>query len=111
MARGGADLKGVISFHGNLDTPNPADNNNIKAKVLICHGADDPFVTQEQVTDFWSQMRGTKVNWQLIIYSGAVHGFTNPNNGSVPSKGIAYDKLADIRSWMAMKYFLAEIFM
>jgi dienelactone hydrolase len=110
MARGGADLRGVISFHGNLDTPNPADNNNIRAKVLVCHGGDDPFVTQEQVNDFWSQMRGTKVNWQLIIYSGAVHGFTNPNNGSVPSKGIAYDKLADIRSWMAMKQFFAEIF-
>jgi dienelactone hydrolase len=110
MARSGADLKGVVSFHGNLDTPNPADNNNIKAKVLVCHGADDPHVPQEQVTDFWSQMRNTKVDWQLIIYSGAVHGFTNPNNGSVPSKGIAYDKLADIRSWLAMKEFFKEIF-
>ncbi|MGD1042537.1 MAG: dienelactone hydrolase family protein, partial [Sedimentisphaerales bacterium] len=106
----GADLKGVISFHGNLDTPNPADANNIKAKVLVCHGADDPYVPQEQVTAFWSQMRNTKVDWQLIIYSGAVHGFTNPDNGSDPSKGAAYNKQADIRSWQAMKEFFKEIF-
>jgi dienelactone hydrolase len=110
MARSGADLKGVISFHGNLDTPNPADANNIKAKVLVCHGADDPYVPQEQVTAFWSQMRNTKVDWQLIIYSGAVHGFTNPDNGSDPSKGAAYNKQADIRSWQAMKEFFKEIF-
>jgi dienelactone hydrolase len=110
MARGGADLKGVISFHGNLDTPNPADNNNIRAKVLVCHGADDPYVPQEQVTAFWNQMRSTKVDWQLIIYSGAVHGFTNPDNGSDNSKGAAYNKQADMRSWNAMKEFFKEIF-
>ena len=110
MARGGADLKGVVSFHGNLDTPNPADNNNIKAKVLVCHGADDPYVTQEQVVTFWNQMRSTKVDWQLIIYANAVHGFTNPDNGSDPSKGAAYNKPADMRSWQAMKDFFNEIF-
>jgi dienelactone hydrolase len=110
MARSGADLKGVVSFHGNLDTPNPADANNIKAKVLVCHGADDPYVSQEQVTAFWTQMRNTKVDWQLIIFANAVHGFTNPDNGSDPSKGAAYNKLADMRSWLAMKDFFKEIF-
>jgi dienelactone hydrolase len=110
MARAGADLKGVVSFHGNLDTPNPADANNIRAKVLVCHGADDPYVPQEQVTAFWSQMRNTKVDWQLIIFANAVHGFTNPENGSDPSKGAAYNKQADIRSWQIMKNFFTEIF-
>jgi dienelactone hydrolase len=110
MARAGADLKGVVSFHGNLDTPNPADANNIRAKVLVCHGADDPYVPQEQVTAFWSQMRNTKVDWQLIIFANAVHGFTNPDNGSDPSKGAAYNKLADMRSWLAMKNLFKEIF-
>jgi dienelactone hydrolase len=110
MARSGADLKGVVSFHGNLDTPNPADANNIRAKVLVCHGADDPYVSQEQVTAFWNQMRSTKVDWQLIIYANAVHGFTNPDNGSDPSKGAAYNKTADMRSWHAMKELFKEIF-
>ncbi len=110
MARAGDDLKGVISFHGNLDTPNAADNNNIKAKILVCHGADDPYVSQEQVTAFWNQMRATKVDWQLIIYANAVHGFTNPENGNDNSKGVAYNKEADMRSWQAMKDFFNEIF-
>ena len=110
MARSGADLKGVVSFHGNLDTPNPADANNIKAKVLVCHGADDPHVPGEQVIAFQNEMRNAKVDWQLIILGNAVHGFTNPDNGSDPSKGAAYNKQADMRSWQAMKGFFKEIF-
>jgi dienelactone hydrolase len=90
--------------------PNPADNNNIKTKVLVCHGGNDPYVSQEQVTGFWNQMRSTKADWQLIIYANAVHGFTNPDNGSNPSKGAAYNKLADMRSWQAIKEFFKEIF-
>ena len=110
MARSGADLKGVISFHGNLDTPNPADANNIKAKILVCHGADDPHVPQEQVTAFQKEMRIAKADWQLVILGNAVHGFTNPDNGNDPSKGAAYNRLADMRSWQAMKNFFKEIF-
>jgi dienelactone hydrolase len=110
LARSGADLKGVVSFHGNLDTPNPDDAKNIKARVLVCHGADDPYVSQEQVTAFWNQMRKTKVDWQMIIYGNAVHSFTNPDSGNDPSKGAAYNKEADTRSWQAMKVFFNEIF-
>ncbi len=110
LARSGADLKGVVSFHGNLDTPNPEDNRNIKAKLLICHGADDPYVTQEQVIAFWNQMQKTKADWEMIIYGNAVHGFTNPEHGDDPSKGAAYNKEADKRSWEAMKAFFKEIF-
>jgi dienelactone hydrolase len=111
MARSGADLKGVVSFHGNLDTPNPQDANNIKGKVLVCHGADDPYVSQEQVIAFWNQMRNTKVDWQMIIYGNAVHSFTNPDSGNDPSKGAAYNKQADMRSWQSMKAFFSEIFL
>lgn len=110
MARSGADLKGVVSFHGNLDTPNPQDNNNIRAKVLVCQGADDPFVPQEQVDIFWKQMQKTKVDWEMLIYGNAVHGFTNPANGNDPSKGTAYNKEADMRAWEAMKNFFKETF-
>lgn len=110
MARSGADLKGVVSFHGNLDTPNPQDAKNIKAKVLVLHGADDPYVKQETVLAFWKEMQDAKADWQMIIYSNAVHGFTNPEHGSDPSRGAAYNKGADICSWQAMKDFFNEIF-
>ena len=110
LARSGADLKGAVSFHGNLDTPRPEDANNIKAKVLVMHGANDPYVPQEQVTAFENQMRNTKVDWQMIIFGNAVHGFTNPDNGSDPSKGAAYNKEADMRSWQATRAFFNEIF-
>ncbi len=110
LARSGAAISGVISFHGNLDTPHPEDARNIKGKVLVLHGADDPYVPADQVTAFEKEMRDAKVDWQLIKYGGAVHGFTNPASGDDPSKGAAYNASADRRSWEAMKQFLAEIF-
>lgn len=110
LARSGADLKGVVSFHGTLDTPNPGDAKNIKGKVLVLHGADDPFVTAEQVTAFQEEMRKAKVDWQMVIYGGAVHSFTNPESGNDPSKGVAYNAEADRRSWQAMRDFFDEIF-
>src|SRR4030042_635320 len=110
LARSGADLAGVVSFHGNLDTPHPEDAKNIKAKVLVCHGADDPNVAQDQVIAFQNEMRAAHVDWQMNIYGNAVHSFTNPDSGNDPSKGAAYDKEADMRSWEAMKAFFKEIF-
>jgi dienelactone hydrolase len=110
LARSGADLKGVVTFHGNLDTPHPEDAKNIKAKILVCHGADDPHVPPEQVSAFDNEMRNAKVDWQMNIYGNAIHGFTNPDAGSDPSKGVAYNKEADRRSWAAMKDFFNEIF-
>lgn len=110
LARSGADVKGVVSFHGGLQTPTPGDAKNIKAKVLVLHGADDPYVNAEEVKAFEDEMRGGFVDWQLIKYSGAVHSFTNPNAGNDPSKGAAYDKNADKRSWIAMKMFFQELF-
>jgi dienelactone hydrolase len=110
LARSGADIAGVVSFHGGLSTPTPQDAKNIKAKVLALHGADDPYVKEQEVLAFEDEMRKGGVDWQLNIYSGAVHGFTNPDNGSDNSKGVAYNEKADKRSWEAMKLFFGEIF-
>ena len=110
LARSGADLAGVVSFHGNLDTPHPDDAKNIKAKVLVLTGADDPHVTPAQVAAFEDEMREAGVDWQLVSYGGAVHSFTNPASGNDPTKGVAYNEKADHRSWEAMKQFFAEIF-
>ena len=110
LARSGAEIAGVVSFHGGLDSPTPADGKNIKCKVLACHGADDPFESPKDLTAFEDEMRGAKVDWQLIQYGGAVHSFTQPMAGNDNSKGAAYNELADKRSWEAMKQFFAEIF-
>ena len=110
MARAGTDIAGVVSFHGDLSNPNPADAKNIRASVLVLHGADDPFVKQEQVDAFWDEMKKTSADWQVNIYSGAVHSFTNPASGNDPSKGIAYNERAARRAWSAMKMFFGEIF-
>lgn len=111
LARSGAPLAGFVSFHGGLDTPNPKDAANIKkGKVLVLHGGDDPFVTVDHVTAFEDEMRKAGVDWQVYIYGGAVHSFTNPDSGNDKSKGLAYNEKADRRSWEAMKMFFAEIF-
>lgn len=110
LARSGAELSGVVSFHGGLDSPAPADGKNIKCKVLACHGADDPFVPAKDLTAFESEMRDSKVDWQLISYGGAVHSFTQPMAGNDNSKGAAYNEAADRRSWEALKQFLSELF-
>ncbi len=109
MARDGAPLKGVVSFHGALETQSPAEPGTVQAKVLVCHGADDPFVPVEHVTAFEEEMTRAGVDWQVISYGGTVHSFTNPEaDGSI--EGICYNKQADERSWQAMQAFFDEIF-
>jgi len=110
LARSGAEVAGVVSFHGGLDTPNPADARNIKGKVLALHGGDDPQGPPAQVAAFEEEMRGAGVDWQLNIYGGAVHSFTNPASGSDPSNGAAYNERAGRRSWQAMRDFFGEVF-
>ena len=110
LARTGANLKGVVSFHGGLDSPTPADGANIRAKVLICAGADDPFEKPEDLAAFKSEMTTNNVNMNYIAYPGAVHAFTQPMAGDDPSKGAAYNAAADKQSWAAMKSFLAKCF-
>jgi dienelactone hydrolase len=108
LARSGAGLRGVVSFHGGLDTPSTEDAKNIRGKVLVLHGADDPFVKPAEVAAFQDEMRRAGVDWQFVAYGGAVHSFTNPDAGSDNSKGAAYNATADRRSWEAMKDFLEE---
>jgi dienelactone hydrolase len=108
LARGGADLRAIVSFHGGLDTPTPEDAKNIRGKVLALHGGDDPFVPPAQVAAFQDEMRKGGADWQMVVYGGAVHSFTNPDSGNDNSKGLAYNEKADRRSWEAMKAFFLE---
>ncbi len=110
LARSGADIQGVVSFHGGLDSPSPSDGKKIKAKLLICHGADDPFVPAADIAAFQAELNAAKVDWQMINYSGAVHSFTQPMAGNDNSRGAAYNELADKRSWIAMRDFFDELF-
>ncbi|MBZ0155815.1 MAG: dienelactone hydrolase family protein [Alphaproteobacteria bacterium] len=110
LARSGADIAGVVSFHGGLDTPSPADARNIKAKILALHGSEDPVVPLKEVLAFQDEMRSAGVDWQMILYGGALHSFTNPASGNKRDRGVAYDQKADRRSWEAMMLFFKEIF-
>jgi dienelactone hydrolase len=109
LARSGADVEAVVSFHGNLDTPNPADAANITGSVLVLHGADDPFVSPESLQAFQEEMRSSNVDWQLVSYGNAVHAFTHEDAGSDNSTGAAYNEKAAMRSWQAMLDFLQEV--
>ncbi len=108
LARSGAGVKSAVSFHGGLDAPTPSAVNPMKTRILALHGAEDPYVPQAEVEGFVGEMRSLGADWQLVVYSGAVHAFTNPLAGNDPSKGVAYDAKAAARSWEAMKDFLAE---
>lgn len=110
LAYSGADLRGVVSFHGGLTAPRPEDLKNLKAKILVLHGADDPLVKPEEIAAFQDGMRRAGADWQMIYYGGAVHSFTNPAAGTDKSKGVAYDPEAAARSWQHMQLFLKEIF-
>ena len=108
LGRAGANAVAIVSFHGGLDSPTPADGKNIKGKVLALHGADDPFVSAADLAAFEQEMRSNGVDWQLVKYGGSVHSFTNPAAGNDNSKGNAYNASADKRSWKAMEDFFAE---
>ena len=110
LARSGADVRGVVSFHGGLGTPKPEDAKNIKGKVLVCHGADDGFISPEELAGFEKEMRDAKVDWQLVKYGGSVHSFTSPEADKRGMAGVAYNEKADHRSWKAMEQFFAEAF-
>ncbi len=110
LARSGADVAGVVSFHGALGTPSPEDARNIRCKVLALHGADDPFVPPAEVSAFETEMKAAKVDWQLVQYGGAVHSFTMWAEDGSFSPGSKYHRDADRRSWEAMRLFFAELF-
>jgi dienelactone hydrolase len=108
LARTGAPLAGVVSFHGILGTKTPEDAKSIKSKILVCTGADDPLVPPEQVAGFAQEMTAAGIDWQVVTYGGAKHAFTNPDANRPPV--LQYNAMADARSWDAMQGFWFEIF-
>lgn len=109
LGRSGADLIGIVTFHGALSNPVSADAKNIKAQVAVFHGGIDPYVKADEVAAFKKEMDDAKVTYQLTEYSGAVHSFTEKAAGDDITKGQAYNELADKRSWQGMKDFFSEI--
>lgn len=110
LARSGAELNGVVSFHGNLASSMPATAGQVKASILVCHGADDPHVKPDEVAAFKEEMKAANAKMEFISYPNAVHSFTKPAAGNDNSKGSAYNEKADKESWEAMKSFFAGLF-
>lgn len=110
LARSGADLAAAVSIHGTLTTVAPAAPGAISANILVCHGASDPHVPITDVIAFTEEMNRAAADWQLNVYGGAVHGFTHQHAvpGAVP--GVAYDQVADERSYAATRAFLTDAF-
>jgi len=111
-AKAGADLKGVVSFHGNLSGL-PIKKDSLQAEILVCHGGNDPFVSEEEVNTFRSQMDSAGIDYSFKVYPGAKHAFTNPGATELGEKfkiPIAYDEEADKKSWQDMKDFLSRLF-
>jgi dienelactone hydrolase len=110
LARSGAPLAGVVSFHGLLDTQRPAEPGSIQARVLVLHGAADPFAPIAKVNAFIEEMEHAEANWQIDIYGGAQHAFTRPDAAELGLAGVAYHAEADRRSWRAMQSFFVDCF-
>lgn len=113
LARMGIDLDGIASFHGSLATQSPAKPGNVKTKVLVCHGADDPFVKKDHVAALKKEMSGAKVDFTFKEYPGAKHSFTNPEADTFGQKfnlPLQYNRQADEQSWAELKSFLQRVF-
>ena len=109
MARTGADLRGVVSFHGLLGAPGNTEGTKISSKVLVLHGWRDPLAPPDQVLAFADEMASHDADWQLQVYGNCMHAFTNPE-AEAPADGMQYDPTADHRSWDSMWVFLNEAF-
>jgi dienelactone hydrolase len=110
LAWSGADVKGVVSFHGNPAPPPAADAADVKSAVLVCHGADDAFVPDAALEAFEEGMRSAGLDWMLVKYGSAVHSFTNKGADARGMKGVKYNAAADRRSWAHMRSFFHELF-
>ena len=109
-ARANFPVKGVVSFHGGLGKDASRKTEPITPKVLVLHGADDPYVSENEIKAFQKEMRDAKADWQMVYYANSVHGFTHKDAGTDNSKGVAYNEKAAQRSWKAMLDFFDEIF-
>src|SRR5213592_2994155 len=109
MARAGADLAAVVTFHGALATKTPAQPGKVKARVLVLAGDADPFVPPEQVEAFRQEMQAAGARFEVVTFPGAKHGFTNPDAGKFGMDALAYDAAADRESWAAMLKLFKEV--
>ncbi len=110
LAYAGADLKGVVSFHGSLPVPSREEAKMIKGKVLVAHGNSDAFIPLDRVDAFKAALADAEVAFTFNGYDGARHAFTNPDSGSFGIENLKYDKAADEASWSAMKVLFEKIF-
>ncbi|MDH4069477.1 MAG: dienelactone hydrolase family protein [Ignavibacteria bacterium] len=113
MARSGASLRGVVSFHGSLGTPAPAEKGNVKTKILVCNGADDSFVSSDAIAAFKKEMNEAGADYRFVQYENAIHSFTNPGSTEIGKKfglNIGYNEKADKQSWDDMKEFFTSVF-
>jgi dienelactone hydrolase len=110
LGRSGADLAAIVGFHPGLTSTRPEDSANIRGKVLMCVGADDPIVTLEQRLAFETDMHAAGADWRMNVYGGAQHSFTHPRAGLAVVPGLEYDQLTDERSWRAMLDLFDEVF-
>jgi dienelactone hydrolase len=110
LARGGADVKAVVGFHPRLATRRPHDAANIRGRVLVCVGTEDPMLSREERLGFEDEMREGAVDWRMNLYGGAKHSFTRPDAEVARGSGNQYDQLSDQRSWRAMLDLLSEVF-
>jgi dienelactone hydrolase len=110
LARSGEPIAAAVSIHGSLATSKRAQPETVRARLLVCHGALDPHVPLSDVTAFTEEMNGAGADWQLIMYGGALHGFTHSDAAAGAVPGVAYDAAADSRSFSATRGFLADAF-
>ncbi len=109
LARSGADIQGVVSFHGVYDPPGIAHSGPIRASVLVLHGWEDPLANPQQTVELASELTARKADWNIHAYGHTGHAFTNPH-ASAPERGMFYSEKSNSRSWKSMENFLAEIF-
>jgi len=109
LARSGADLLGVVSFHGVYDRPDYANVVPIVPKLLVCHGWDDPIAPPDATVALGAELTAGGADWQIHAYGRTGHGFTD-RSANMPERGVVYQPDADRRSWKAMTDFLAELF-
>ncbi len=110
LARSGAPLTAVTTFHGGLLPRQAEDAGRIKAKIMVCHGAEDPLVEKSVIDAVMDEWRADKVDWQFIFYGNAAHSFSDPEADDRGIPGLSYDARTEARSWAAMDNFFAEVF-
>jgi dienelactone hydrolase len=110
LAYSGAEVRGVVSFHGGLTAPKPEDLKNIRASFLVLHGADDTHVSAADIAAFEDGMRKAQADWQMVLFGGTVHSFTNPEATGLNIPGVAYNARSAARSFKYMELFFNEIF-